>query len=345
MRNKNTFYMPAEWEKHERTFMEWPVKSSLIWPENYGSVCEGYAKAAKAISEFEKVTMIINKDTAEEAKTLCGSEIEYLTIAHNDAWCRDNGPTFLINKERLISAVNWQFNAWGGKYPHYDLDNMVAPEVLKHFGIAYLNAPFVMEGGSIHVDGEGTLLTTEECLLNKNRNPHLKKVDIEEELKYYLNISKIIWLKHGLFGDETDGHVDNVACFAKPGVVLIQTCKDPKDPNFEISTENIDILKKSTDASGRKLEIIEIEQPPARYYKGDRLTLSYLNFYIVNGGIILPVFGGDAEAADKKAFDILQEVFPDRKIRTVDSMGLITEGGNIHCVTQQMPEGIRYKLS
>ncbi len=341
MRNKNNFYMPAEWDKHERTFMEWPVKSSLIWPENYHSVCAGYAKAAKAISEFEKVTMIVNEDTAKEAAALCGSEIEYLTIAHNDAWCRDNGPTFLINKERQISAVNWKFNAWGGKYPHYDLDNMVAPGVLKHFGIEYFDAPFVMEGGSIHVDGEGTLLTTEECLLNKNRNPHLEKEIIEEELKYYLNISKIIWLKHGLFGDETDGHVDNVACFAKPGVVLLQTCSDPKDSNYEISIENVEILRNTTDAKGRKLEIIEIEQPPARYYNGERLTLSYLNFYIVNGGIILPVFGGDAETTDNNAADILQRVFPDRRVKAVDSMELITEGGNIHCITQQMPDGLR----
>ncbi len=341
MRNKNNFYMPAEWDKHERTFMEWPVKSSLIWPENYHSVCAGYAKAAKAISEFEKVTMIVNEDTAKEAAALCGSEIEYLTIAHNDAWCRDNGPTFLINKERKISAVNWKFNAWGGKYPHYDLDNMVAPRVLKHFGIEYFDAPFVMEGGSIHVDGEGTLLTTEECLLNKNRNPHLEKKIIEEELKYYLNISKIIWLKHGLFGDETDGHVDNVACFAKPGVVLLQTCSDPKDPNYEISIENVEILRNTTDAKGRKLEIIEIEQPPARYYNGERLTLSYLNFYIVNGGIILPVFGGDAETTDNNAADILQRVFPDRRVKAVDSMELITEGGNIHCITQQMPDALR----
>lgn len=343
MRSKNNFYMPAEWEKHERTFMEWPVKSSLIWPENYQSVCGGYAKAAKAISEFEKVTMIVNEDTAKEAAALCGSGIEYLTIAHNDAWCRDNGPTFLINKEQHLSAVNWKFNAWGGKYPYYDLDNLVAPEILKHFCIEYLDAPFVMEGGSIHVDGEGTLLTTEECLLNKNRNPHLQKEIIEEELKYYLNISKVIWLKHGLFGDETDGHVDNVACFAKPGVVLLQTCHDPKDPNYEISIENIEILQNVTDASGRKLEIIEIEQPPARYYNGERLTLSYLNFYIVNGGIILPVFGGDAETTDKNAADILQKVFPDRRVKAVDSMELITEGGNIHCITQQMPEGKRIR--
>lgn len=338
---QNNYYMPAEWEQHERTLMEWPVKASLIWPENFNKVCVGYAKVAKAISEFEKVTMIVNEDTADEAKALCGEGIDYLTIPHNDAWCRDNGPTFLISREKKLSAVNWRFNAWGEKYVPYDLDNEVAPTVLKHFEIEYFDASIILEGGSIHVDGEGTLLTTKECLLNKNRNPNLTQGQIEKEVMFYLKVSKIIWLNRGLFGDETDGHIDNVACFAKPGVILLQTCDDPEDPNFEISNENIQSLKNSTDTAGRKLEIIEIPQPPARYYNGERLTLSYLNFYFVNGGIILPVFGGDAEANDIKAAEVLQKVFPERKIVAVDSMDLITEGGNIHCITQQMPRGIR----
>lgn len=334
------FYMPAEWEPHERTLMEWPVKSALIWPDNYERVCCGYAQVARSIARFEKVTMLVNEDTAEEAKVLCGKEIDYMIIPHNDAWCRDNGPTFLLNKKKEISAVNWQFNAWGEKYSPYVLDNEVAPKLLKHWQIPYFDAPIVLEGGSIHVDGQGTLLTTEECLLNKKRNPHLTKDQIELELKRYLNVSRIIWLKRGLFGDETDGHIDNVACFVKPGVVLIQTCSDQTDPNFEISRENMGILKNSKDAQGRKLEIVEIPQPPARYFRGVRLTLSYINFYIVNGAIILPVFGREAEYTDEKAASILRGVFPDRQIVTVDGMALITEGGNVHCITQQVPQGI-----
>jgi agmatine deiminase len=341
MLNGKNYYMPAEWEQHERTLMEWPVKASLVWPEDYDKVCAGYAEAAKAISGFEKVTMIVNADTAEEAEALCGDGIEYLTVPHNDAWCRDNGPTFLVNKEKRLSAVNWQFNAWGGKYLPYDLDNEVAARVLKHFQIRYLDAPIIVEGGSIHVDGEGTLLTTQECLLNKNRNPHLSKEQIEEEIKSRLDISRVIWLNRGLFGDETDGHVDNVACFARPGVVLMQTCYEPGDPNCEITKENMEILRNSTDAAGRTPEIIEIPQPPVRYYHGVRLTLSYLNFYIVNGGIILPVFGGNAESGDKNAAEIIRKVFPERRVTTVDGMALITEGGNVHCITQQMPKGIR----
>jgi agmatine deiminase len=341
MQNENNFFMPAEWEQHERTLMEWPVKASVVWPENYIEIYTGYANIAKAISEFETVTMIVNEDSKADAKAFCGDRVEFLTIAHNDGWCRDNGPTFLWNKEKQLSAVNWKFNAWGEKYLPFDLDNEVAPKVLDHFNVPYYNAPIVLEGGSIHVDGEGTLLTTKECLLNKNRNPHLSQKEIEEEVKKYLNINKIIWLNRGLFGDETDGHVDNIACFAKPGVILIQTCKDPEDPNYEITKENLEILNSSVDALGRKIEIIEIPQAPVRYYQGERLTLSYLNFYFVNKGIILPVFGGDAEETDRQAEEILQKVFPDRKITTVDGMAIIKEGGNVHCVTQQMPSGIR----
>ncbi|MNZ81985.1 Agmatine deiminase [compost metagenome] len=194
-----------------------------------------------------------------------------------------------------------------------------------------------MEGGSIHTDGEGTLITTEECLLNTNRNPELKREDIEEYVRNYTGTETIIWLKRGLSGDETDGHVDNIACFAAPGKVIIQVCEDPQDENFEITQENLRILENAIDAKGRKLEIIKIQQPPRVDHDGSRLTLSYLNFYFVNGGIILPVFGGTAVETDKLAEEVLAGLFPERKIRTVNGMAVITEGGNVHCTTQQMP--------
>jgi agmatine deiminase len=200
-----------------------------------------------------------------------------------------------------------------------------------------------MEGGSLHTDGEGTLLTTEECLLNPNRNPDLTREQIETYLKQYLNIQKVIWLKRGLSGDETDGHVDNIACFAAPGKIIMQTCDDPSDENYNITLENLEILNNSTDAKGRKLEIIQINQPPRADYEGERLTLSYLNFYFVNAGIILPTFGGNAADADKKAEEILSLAFPDRKIRAVDGIEVIKEGGNVHCTTQQMPSPKKLK--
>ena len=339
MRKDTGFNMPAEWAEHERTLISWPVRSSLVWPDNSNEVAGGYAQVARAIAEFEPVTVLVGADTAEEAQHLCGNGVEFLTVPHNDAWCRDNGPTFLVSEDGRRSAVRWQFNAWGGKYADFDLDNRVAETVLNHFGVPFYASPLILEGGSIHTDGDGTLLTTRECLLNKNRNPALSPALIESELKSALGVSKIIWLNRGLFGDETDGHVDNAACFTRPGVILMQTCRDPSDPNFEITQENLEILKNETDARGRALRIIEVPQPPARFYRDARLTLSYLNFYLVNGGVILPVFGGDASETDAAAAAILRDAFPGRRVRTVDGMPLVKEGGNVHCVTQQMPAG------
>lgn len=342
MDEKNyNYHMPAEWEEHERSLIEWPVVDSLCWPENYEEVCEGYAEVVKAMAQFEKVTLIVNEDTKEMAQRLCGDNVEYLTIPHNDAWVRDNGPTFVWDENKNLAGISWKFNAWGEKYLPYDLDDAVAGQVLRHFNVRCFDVPLVLEGGSVHVDGEGTLLTTEECLLNTNRNPHLSREEIEETVKKYLNVSKIIWLKRGLYGDETDGHIDNICCFAKPGTVILQTCYDPEHPNYEITKENLEILRNTTDAKGRKLEIIEIPNPPQRFYNDESLTLSYLNFYFVNNGIILPVFGGDAAETDSKAEEILQKIYPDRSIVKVDGMKLIKEGGNVHCITQQMPKGKR----
>jgi agmatine deiminase len=331
------FNMPAEWTRHQRTFMEWPVIEA-IWPEPFEEILPSYAEIVKKISQFEPVTLIVKPEVSKQAADFCGPEVEILELEHNDSWIRDNGPTFLTNEKGQIAAVNWIFNAWGGKY-QCEQDNMVAPKVLKHLGVKCFEAPFIMEGGSIHVDGEGTLLTTEECLLNKNRNAHLSKIDIEELLKNYVGIKKVIWLKQGLFGDDTDGHIDNVACFAAPGVIIIQTCSDKNDPDYVLSRENLEMLKNATDAKGRSFKIIEIEKPEKTFYEDTLLTLSYLNFYFVNDGIILPIFGGKNTEKDKNAEEILKNVFPDRKIITVNGLIVARGGGNVHCLTQQMPEG------
>ncbi len=331
------FKMPAEWTTHQRTFISWPVQDSMVYPNDYEKVFDGYVELVRAMVEFEPVTIIANPNDIDKLIELFSSErVEFLEIEHNDAWLRDNGPTFLRDDEGNIAAINWVFNAWGQKYSPWDLDDQVAPKILEHFGIKRFDAQIVMEGGSFHVDGEGTLLTTEECLLNPNRNPDLTKELIEQYLKDYLHVEKIIWLKNGLSGDETDGHVDNVACFASPGKVIMQVCNDPSDDNYEITKENMEILRNTTDAEGRQLEVIEIEQPPKAHFEESRLTLSYLNFYFVNGGIILPVFGGAAAKTDQKAIDVLQQTFPDRTIKTIDGMAIIKEGGNVHCTTQQM---------
>jgi len=337
------FKMPPEWSKHTRTFVSWPIKASMCYPEDYDSVCQGYTKIIKAIAEFESITVVVNPVDLKTISCLFNNEqrIELLPIEHNDAWLRDNGPTFIINDNGDVAGVNWRFNAWGGKYAPWNLDDLVATEILNHVGLKRFDAPLVMEGGSFHVDGEGTLLTTEECLLNPNRNPGMTREKIEAELKKFLNVQKVVWLKKGLHGDETDGHVDNIACFAAPGKILLQVCDDPEDENYAITRENLMILKKETDATGRKFEIIPIKQPPKLYdpVTDARLTLSYLNFYFVNGGIILPVFGGEAKEFDQMAVQVLSKTFPERRIRIVNGMGIIREGGNVHCTTQQMPTG------
>lgn len=339
MNPKNMSYtMPPEWAEHSRTFISWPVQDSMVYPDDYEQVCCGYESIIRAIAEFERVTVVVNPEDENQVRArLSGIPAECLAIAHNDAWLRDNGPTFLLDESGSLGAVNWGFNAWGGKYEPWDLDDAVAPAIIAHTGAQRFDAPLVMEGGSIHTDGEGTLLTTEECLLNPNRNPDLSREQIEELLRTHLNINTIVWLKRGLAGDETDGHVDNAACFAAPGKVILQVSSDPSDENYAITQENLELLRCSRDAKGRELEIIEIEQPPYREYNGKRLTLSYLNFYFVNDGIILPVFGGDAEETDRKAEETLARVFPDRRIRKVDGMAIIKEGGNVHCTTQQLP--------
>ncbi|NMC27468.1 MAG: agmatine deiminase family protein [Syntrophomonadaceae bacterium] len=336
------FWMPAEWNTHQRTFISWPVQSSMVYPGDYHAVCRGYGQIVDAVAEFEPVTVLVDPGDRDLVKNFISAlDITFLEIKHNDSWLRDNGPTFVVNQAGDVAGINWRFNAWGGKYQPWDLDDLVAPALLEHLQLRRFDAPLVMEGGSIHVDGQGTLLTTEECLLNPNRNPHLSRAEIEACLGRYLGIEKVIWLKRGLSGDETDGHVDNVAAFAAPGRILLQVCDDPAQENFVITCENMEILERAQDARGRRLEIITVPQPPVQSYKGISLTLSYLNFYFVNGGIILPVFGGSAAETDRQALEVMQGTFPERRIAAVDGMAIIREGGNVHCMTQQMPAALR----
>lgn len=338
------FRMPAEWSPHQRTFISWPVQHNMCYPLDYEQVCQGYAEIIIAAAEFEPVTVVVNPGDQEKA-ALClkNCPVEYLTAAHDDSWLRDNGPTFVINDLGEVAGINWRFNAWGEKYAAWDLDDHLAAAILRYIGVKCFDAPLIMEGGSIHVDGEGTMLTTEECLLNPNRNPKLSRTQIEEYLGCYLDVKKVIWLKRGLSGDETDGHIDNIACWAGPGKVLLQVCDDPADDNYAITWESRMVLKQATNAQGGRLEIVEIPQPPAQYNEGRRLTLSYLNFYFVNGGIILPIFGGGAQSTDQQAMEILSRVFPERRIRTINGLAIVKEGGNVHCMTQQMPAGKIYR--
>jgi len=328
--------MPAEWQIKQRTFIEWPVRE-MIWGNNMHQAQLAYANVANKISEFEPVTLIVNARSAALARKMCSNRIEFMLIKHDDSWFRDNGPTFVVNNHDL-AGICWKFNAWGEKYTPFDQDKIVAQQLLDQLKIKKYQAHIVLEGGSIHVDGQGTLLTTRECLLNPNRNPNITSQEIEDTLKNYLGIKQIIWLNKGLWGDETDGHIDNVACFTDVGKIVMQSCYTENDPNYLIFKENQNILKNSLDARGKKLEIVEIEQPPPRYLHNKRLTLSYINYYLVNDGVILPVFGTEATKYDKNAESILAEIYPKRKIVPLDGSIIIQGGGNFHCITQQMPK-------
>ncbi|MDR3270375.1 MAG: agmatine deiminase family protein [Peptococcaceae bacterium] len=336
--------MPPEWARHARTLISWPVRQSMCHPEAYEELCRSYNEIIQAIAEFEPVTILVNKqEVVAMAMRFYGQQFQVLHIEHDDAWLRDNGPAFLVGEDEKIAGVNWRFNAWGEKYPDWEQDDQVATKVLQYFSVRQFDAPFILEGGAIHVDGEGTLLTTESCLLHAQRNPHLSKNQMEAYLQSFLGVQKVLWLKRGLAGDETDGHIDNVACFAQPGQVLMQICADPADENYAITQENLSAVRHMTDAMGRELEIVTLPQPPAMFAAdGQRLTLSYMNFYFVNGGIILPVFGGAAEKTDHAAQEILRQTFPERRIRAIDGLAVVREGGNIHCLTQQMPPGRPY---
>lgn len=329
------FFMPAEWYPHAGCWMAWPCHQKTWESIGLERARIAYALVARSIAQFEPVTLLVNPGDEASAKHLCGETVKHVILPINDSWTRDTGPTFLLNKDRMLAGVDWNHNAWGNNYPDYALDNQIAAAVLQLTESQAFKAPLVMEGGSFHVDGEGTVLTSKECLLNANRNPHLSQDEIENYLNDYLGTKKIIWLNKGLLGDETDGHIDEIACFIAPGKVLCLITHDKDDANYAILQNNLEHLQRSTDAQGRRLEVITVEQPPATYMNGERLTLSYINFYLANNGVVIPAFG--YEQYDKTALRLFETCFPDRQILQIDALDVFAGGGGIHCITQQQP--------
>ena len=326
-----TYKMPPEWAPHQRMFIEWPVPDP-VWGENIGRAREAFAAAARAIARFEPVTVIVNPGESESARTLCGSEVDVVVIAHDDCWVRDNGCTFVKDvDDNSLSGVHWNFNAWGGKYPNCELDRNVPTHLLQLLGIPEMCVPMILEGGSIHTNGKGTLLTTAECLLNPNRNPSLTKEEITANLCRTLGVSRVIYLPFGLDGDETDGHVDNIACFLDEDTVLIPFTEDKADANYD----RLAAARQTVLEAG--LTVRDIVQPPLTMEDGQPLTLSYVNFVFVNGAVIMPGFGGELAMYDDIARSQLAALFPDREIVQVMTRDIIRGGGNIHCITQQMP--------
>ncbi|HVO55277.1 MAG TPA: agmatine deiminase [Solirubrobacterales bacterium] len=349
------FRMPGEFEPHAGCWMVWPERSDN-WRWGAKPAQAAYAEVATAIAAAEPLTMAVSDAQHEHARSVLPPEVRVVEVSNDDAWARDTGPTFVVDGAGGRRGVDWEFNAWGGfkdgLYFPWDRDARLAAKLLEIEGADRYRAPLVLEGGAIHVDGEGTVLTTEQCLLNPNRNPDLSREQIEAALHDYLGAEKVVWLGKGVLEDETDGHVDNLACFARPGVVLLTWSENAADPQHEISRDARARLEAATDAHGRPFEVILLPSPgpleigaeeaagvdridgtkPRR--PGDRLAASYVNFYLANGRVVFPLLD---ERHDEEAAAILRDTFPERELVGVGAREILLGGGNIHCITQQVP--------
>lgn len=365
------FSMPAEYSPHYGCILIWPERSDS-WQFGAYAARKAFVEIASAIAESEAVTVCAGYSQYNNARQALPSHIRVVEMSSNDSWARDYAPTFVTNTDGELRGINWYFNAWGGLndglYFPWDKDNAMANKLCDLYDADVYDAQdFVLEGGSIHVDGEGTAIVTENCLLSKGRNPELSKQEITDKLKEYLGVSKVIWLKYGIYQDETNEHVDNICCFVKPGHVVLAWTDDVNDPQYAMSKHCLDILSNETDANGRPLTVHKLYIPepvcitakecegldnmdfePTRT-AGERLAASYVNFYIANDAIVMPGFAkpGAADslnlsyaASDAKAKNTLKGLFPERKIVQIYARDILIGGGNIHCITQQIPKFI-----
>ena len=349
------FWMPAEFEPHAGCWMLWPERPDN-WREGARPAQHAFVNVATAIAQFEPVSVGVSASQYGVARALLPERVRVLEIAHDDCWMRDVGPTFVVNTRGAVRGVDWHFNAWGGLsgglYFPWDQDDLVARKVLEVETRERYRAPIINEGGALHVDGEGTVLVTEECLLNPNRNPSLSRTDIEDQLREYLGVTHVIWLGEGVVNDETDGHIDNLACFVRPGEVCLGWTDNRRDPQHAVSLDAWERLQEARDARGRRLKVHKLPMPrtltlsrneaagiiPREGTKprvaGERLAGSYVNFYIANGGIVMPLL--DART-DRPAAARLKRLFPGRRVVGVPAREILLGGGNIHCITQQVP--------
>lgn len=347
MPNKNMspkaqdFYFPAEWEPHEATWLSYPHNENS-WPGKIDSIIPSYNLFIKTLTEVETVHVMVQDATMEmlvkAALRAAGAfmvNLEFHLFHTNDAWCRDHGPAFLLNRKEpgRRAIVDWEYNAWGGKYPHC-LDNKIPMRIAHLLGMQTFKPGIVMEGGSIDVNGCGDLLTTTSCLLNPNRNPTLNQSQIESYLRDYYGVDNIIWLGDGIAGDDTDGHVDDLSRFCAEDTIITAVEHHRDDANYEPLLSNLKTLKRCRLANGSQPTIVELPMPHPVYYDGQRLPASYANFYIANGLVIFPTYKCDE---DTQAAYILEECFSDREIVGIDSTDIIWGLGSFHCLSQQMP--------
>jgi agmatine deiminase len=333
---------PAEWEPQAAVWLSWP-RNPETWPGKFEPVPAEFAQFARAIADYEPVHILAGGSVMGQARKLVG-DVKNITlhdVETNDSWCRDHGPSFLTASAptspfpRLQPAlVDWEYNAWGGKYPPFDLDNQVPQRVAEISGRRRFATGIILEGGAIEGNGQGTILTTESCLLNPNRNPQLGRDDLERYLRDYLGARKVLWLRGGeVAGDDTDGHIDQLARFVGPRTIVCATCDDPSDENYGPTHQNLVELQQMTDEDDRPLEVVPLPLPPPLYYSEQRLPASYCNFLIVNGAVLVPQFGD--RPADERACAILRELMPHREIRGLPSLDLVWGLGSFHCLSQQ----------
>ncbi len=330
---------PAEWEPHAATWLAWPHKPET-WPGKFEPIPAVWAELVSTLAEFEPVHVLAGGAAVmEQAVKLVGhvANVTLHDVPTNDVWARDHGPMFLASpagKDLPPALIDWEYNAWGGKYPPFDLDNAV-PAYVAHFTDHKRFVPgIILEGGAVDGNGAGTILTTEPCLLNPNRNPQLDRSGIERYLDEYCGAKKILWLAGEIAGDDTDGHIDELARFVGPTTVLAAVAADSADENFQPLADNVARLRGMTDALDRPLEVIPVTLPQAIYYDDQRLPASYMNFYIANGAVIVPTFD---DPADEAALATLGRVFPDRRVHGIRAVDLAWGLGAFHCITQQQP--------
>jgi agmatine deiminase len=347
--------MPAEFERHSGCWMLWPERTDN-WREGAKPAQAAFAAVAAAIATGERVTMGVSAAQYHNARARLPAAVRLVELSSNDAWMRDVGPTFVVDGKGRRRGVDWTFNAWGGLngglYFPWDRDDEIAQKVLEIEDAERYRTSFVLEGGAIHVDGQGTCLTTEECLLNPNRNAGLSRAEVEEQLRRYLGVRQIIWLGQGVHLDETGGHIDELACFTSPGHVALTWTDDRSDPQYAISADALQRLRHATDARGRRLSVHKIHQPGPLHMTaeeaagidaragtrarraGDRLPASYINFYVANKCLVMPLYDKRRDAA---AMRTLKKLFPTRQVLGVPTREVLLGGGNIHCITQQVP--------
>ncbi|MDE1858166.1 MAG: agmatine deiminase family protein [Thaumarchaeota archaeon] len=329
------YRMPAEWEKHGATWLSWPKDPNTFPPEILPKVEEAYAKMVAALSRDEEVRILVDDDKARvrvESKLGRPGRVKFIVLKTADVWMRDYAPTCVKGSD--VALVKWRFNAWGNKYDDLLPDDEAGAELAALTGLRTFAPGVVLEGGSIDANGRGSLLTTEQCLLNPNRNPSLGKDAIEGVLRDNLGATNVIWLKDGIEGDDTDGHVDDIARFVADRTVLVATEQDRRDPNRSVLAEDRALLKRANDERGRDLEVVDLPMPPRIESADGRLPASHLNFYIGNGAVVVPTFGGDT---DKVALSTISKAFPKREVVGIDCRALVYGLGTLHCVTQQVP--------